>query len=158
MCGDSVLALLLVYPEIPPTCRGWRSHTRKQRVFSATQWESHQYYPEETMVRVWFSGPHSDLSLCGVWPWVQILGQWRVSSSALPRASESALAGCPGLANRFKWQRENPKASLFTTFKYDSKICKTPQMQHNADPKEHQTRHERKIWSCKDPGLDGWAK
>ena len=31
-------------------------------------------------------------------------------------------------------------------------------MQHNADPKEHQTRHERKIWSCKDPGLGGGVK
>jgi hypothetical protein len=61
--------------------------------------ETRQCYPEETMVHVWFSGPPSDLSLCGAWRWVETLGQQRVSFSALPRASESALAGYPGLAN-----------------------------------------------------------
>jgi hypothetical protein len=117
---------IVVYTEmITPNLQGL-TMSYPQVVVLSCSIETHQCYPEEAMVHVWFLGPHSDLSLSGAWPWVETLGQQRVSSSALPRASESALARYPGLANRSKWQRENHKALLFTKFKYDSNIYKNP--------------------------------
>jgi hypothetical protein len=128
--GDKVPTLLVICTEIAKPIRLTLSFlcvlifscqlNRWQRLLAQVSESKHrhnqQYYPEETMVEVWFSGLPSDIRPQLVWPWVKTLGHQKYSPFTLSRVSGSPLARYPGFANRPSG-KERIKRQTFTKFK-----------------------------------------